>query len=37
MLSPTVADSAVTQSGATCTFLLAKFVRAKVLSTTGGD
>lgn len=33
----TIADSAVTQSGALYSFLMGKFVRAKVLSMTGGD
>lgn len=33
----TIAGSAVTQNGAEYSFLMAKFVRAKVLSMTGGD
>lgn len=33
----TVASSAVTQSGALYNFIMAKFIRAKVLSMTGGD
>jgi hypothetical protein len=33
----TVADSAVTQSGAQYQYLCAKFIRAKVLAMEGGD
>jgi len=33
----TIADGAVTQSGANYTFCVGKFIRAKVLSMTGGD